>query len=98
MCFDFPCITSVRAFLVLRKIRRDITKNTQAASCNVTVILVRSYETLIFTTVIQKNIQMSIFVKIRPVLAVKYSLYYNVKNPSFNQHSIRMTPELKSQY
>jgi len=96
--FDFPCITSVRAFIVLRKIRRDITKNTQAASCKVTDILVRSYEILISTTVIKKDIQKSIFVKIRPVLAVKYSLYYNAKNPSFNQHYIRMTPELKSQY
>jgi len=45
------------AFLVLRRIRRAITINAQTASCKDTVIIIRLYETLIFTTDIHLSVR-----------------------------------------
>ena len=46
-----------KAFLVLRRIRPDITTNAHTAYCNVTVILIRVYKTWILTTVIHLSNQ-----------------------------------------
>jgi len=55
--FWFPVQNLDEAFLVLRINRRDITINAQTASYKVAAILIRFYETLIFTTVIHLSIR-----------------------------------------
>ena len=43
----------------------------------------------------KKNSEIKL-VKIRPLLAIEYAHSYVTKNPTFNQHSIRLSPDPKS--
>jgi len=76
ICFVFSSASVGEAFLVLRRIRRDIIINAHTVSYKVNVIFIRFYETLIFTTDIHKTKKKikSNFVKIHPMAVIKYFL------------------------
>ena len=65
--FLFPLQLLSETFLVLRRIKSDIIENGYWSSCREPVILVQFQLNFIFPERLSKNIQISNFMKIRPV-------------------------------
>jgi hypothetical protein len=87
------------AFLVLRRIQRDIIINVHSALWKVPVIIVRFYWNLNFLRRVSKNakiVQTWNSLKNSSIIPIEYSLFFKEKHPSFHQHSTRFSMEAKS--
>ena len=86
--------------LVLRRTQWDIIINLHTALWKVAVILVRFYWNFIISDRFKKNAknaQIWNLVKLRPIAAIEYILLEKTKHPPFNQYSIRLSTDPKSQ-